>query len=240
MLLIEQFVERALGFADEAVILRHGLVGLARPREPRPGASSSPSTSGARPLPRSEGIRTSAAGMRTYVRVRDAGGFWRGEHPPRRPRRLLRVGRAARRPSPARQAGHRRRRSRAVVELRGAGVRGAHRDGRTTGPATVSAGDRGRAPDVGLLRSERGGVRGVRRHHALGRGLVDRRSVPRRRRPAADRRALPPRSPSSCAANVLDARRSADHGGRRPHQIPGQGRERRGQARRAARGAARR
>ena len=27
MLLIEQFVERALGFADEAVILRHGLVG---------------------------------------------------------------------------------------------------------------------------------------------------------------------------------------------------------------------
>ena len=27
VLLIEQFVERALGFADEAVILRHGLVG---------------------------------------------------------------------------------------------------------------------------------------------------------------------------------------------------------------------
>jgi branched-chain amino acid transport system ATP-binding protein len=27
VLLIEQFVERALGFADQAVILRHGLVG---------------------------------------------------------------------------------------------------------------------------------------------------------------------------------------------------------------------
>ncbi len=30
VLLIEQFVERALGFADEAVILRHGLVVVER------------------------------------------------------------------------------------------------------------------------------------------------------------------------------------------------------------------
>ena len=38
---------------------------------------------------------------------------------------------------------------------------------------------------------------------------------------------------------VLRAGRAADHGRRRAHQVPGQGRERRGQARRAARGAAR-
>ena len=31
MLLIEQFVERALAFADDAVVLRHGLVGWQGP-----------------------------------------------------------------------------------------------------------------------------------------------------------------------------------------------------------------
>ena len=67
------------------------------------------------------------------------------------------------------------------------GLRRPHRDGRNAGPPAVPAGDRGHAPDVGILRSERGRVRGVRRHHAVGRGLVDRRSVPRRRRPPADR-----------------------------------------------------
>ena len=174
------------GFADEAVILRHGLVGWRGQRER--GRQRAP-----RRVPRRRdrvhALREFAfrpPRMRTYVRVRDAGGLGRGDDPARRPRRLLRVGRAARRPSPARPAGHRRGRGGAVVELRGACVRRAHRDGRTTGPAAVPAGDRGHAPDVGLLRGERGGVRGVRRHHAAGRGPVDRRSVPRRRRAPAD------------------------------------------------------
>ena len=43
--------------------------------------------------------------MRTYVRVK------RGDDPPRRPRRVLRLGRAARRSPPARAAGDRRRRA---------------------------------------------------------------------------------------------------------------------------------
>ena len=41
-------------------------------------------------------------------------------------------------------------------------------------------------------RDEQGGVRRVRRHGAAGRGDVDRRGVPRRRRDGADRRARPP------------------------------------------------
>ena len=50
-----------------------------------------------------------------------AGAAGRGDDPARRPRRLLRVGRAARQPSAARAARHRRRRGGAVFELRGAG-----------------------------------------------------------------------------------------------------------------------
>ena len=47
----------------------------------------------------------------------------------------------------------------------------------------------GRAPDVGLLRGQRRGLRDLPRHHAAGGGPVDRRGVPRRRRPAPHRRA---------------------------------------------------
>ena len=62
--------------------------------------------------------------MRTYVRVDGA------DDPARRPRRVLRLGRAARRPAAARPARHRRRRGRARGELRGEGVRRPHGDGR--------------------------------------------------------------------------------------------------------------
>ena len=122
--------------------------------------------------------------MRTYVRV------VRGDDPARRPRRVLRVGRAARRSSPARAPGHRRRRGRARRELRGEGIRRPHGDGRGAGAAAVPARDRRAAADVRLLRGEQGGVRGFRRHDAARRGALDRRGVPRRpRAPAARRRA---------------------------------------------------
>ena len=52
------------------------------------------------------------------------------DDPARRPRRVLRVRGAARRPPPARAAGDRRRRRGARGQLRGQGVRGAHGDGR--------------------------------------------------------------------------------------------------------------
>ena len=68
--------------------------------------------------------------MRTYVRVRRFSAH-DGDDPARRPRRVLRVGRAAGRPPAAGAAGHRGRRSRARRELRGQGVRGPHRDGRS-------------------------------------------------------------------------------------------------------------
>ena len=110
----------------------------------------------------------------------------RGRHdPPRRPRRLLRVGRAAGRPAPARPAGDRRRRRRAGGQLRGQGVRRLRRDGRGPGAPAVPARDRRPAAHGGLLGGEQGGVRGVRRHDAARRGAVDRRGVPRRRRAAA-------------------------------------------------------
>ena len=126
-------------------------------------------------------------------------------------------------------------------QLRGQGVRRAHGDGRPRRPggcardAVVVA-----APDVGLHRGQQGGVRGVRRHHAAGRGALDRRGVPRRRRAAADRRARPTEIAVRLRARGARAGRPADHRRRGPHQVPGQGGQRRGQARRAAGRAARR
>ena len=61
----------------------------------------------------------------------------RRHHPPRRPRLVLRLGRAARRSGAPRPARHRRRRRRAGGQLRGQGVRRAHGDGRPPGPAAV-------------------------------------------------------------------------------------------------------
>ena len=51
--------------------------------------------------------------------------------------------------------------------------------------APVSAGDRGAAADVGVLRGQQGGVPRVRRHLAAGRGALDRRGVSRRARHAS-------------------------------------------------------
>ena len=62
----------------------------------------------------------------------------RGDDPARRPRRVLRVGRAARRPAAARPAGDRRRRGRAGRQLRGQGLRRAHRDGRPAGAGSCA------------------------------------------------------------------------------------------------------
>ena len=132
--------------------------------------------------------------MRTYVRAA------RGHHPARRPRCVLRVGRATRRPPAARAARDRRDGRRALGELRSAGIRRPHRDGRTPGLPAVPACSGGPAPDVRLLGGEQGGVRGVRRHDAGGRRAVDRRGLPRRSRAGAhqrhahrDRRAAPER-----------------------------------------------
>ena len=123
----------------------------------------------------------------------------RGDDPPRRPRRLLRVGRAARRSAPARPAGDRRRRGRARRQLRGQGARRADRDGRRPGPAAVPATRSSCRPACRVHRGQPGGVRGVRGHHAARRGAVDRRGVPRRPRHGADRRHAGARSPPGCA-----------------------------------------
>ncbi len=126
--------------------------------------------------------------MRTYVRR------GRRDDPPRRPRCVLRVGRAARRPPPARTSRHRRWWGRAGRELRGEGVRHPDRDGRPAGAPPLSACGRRAAADVGVLRGEQGRVRGVRGHDAARRGAFHRRSVPRRPRARATRRAANARS----------------------------------------------
>ena len=69
-------------------------------------------------------------------------------------------------------------------EAKAYGVRTAMGGGRRC--AAVPGRDRGRPADVGVLRGQQGGVRGVPGHHAAGRGAVDRRGVPGRRRVAAD------------------------------------------------------
>ena len=75
---------------------------------------------------------------------------------------------------------------RAGGELRGEGVRRAHRHGRPAGAATVPACRRGAAADVRVHRREQGRVRGVRADDAAGRRPVDRRGVSRRPRDGTD------------------------------------------------------
>ena len=137
-------------------------------------------------------------------------------HPPRRPRRVLRLGRAARRPRAARPAGDRRRRRGAGGELRGARPRRPHGDGRPPGAPALPRRDRGRAADVGVLRGQPRGVRRVRGAVAAGRGAVDRRGVPRRaraarrsRHAAADRRAV---ARARCASGSACRSPSASRG----------------------------
>lgn len=175
--------------------------------------------------------------MRTYVRVRFAAPAhleWRrGDHPARRPRCVLRLGGAAGRPRPAGSSGDRRRRRRAGRELRGEGVRGAHGQQRCAGAAPVPARRRGAPTNVGVRGREQGGVRSLRPDDAPGRGTVDRRGLPRRRRSPQDRwRAGRHRGAS--APGRTRAGGSADHGRDRENEVSREGRQRGGQTRRTA------
>ena len=133
--------------------------------------------------------------VRTYVRAS------RGDDPARRPRRVLRVGRAARRPAPARAAGDRRRRASCS--------RRATRRRRTASAPRWAGGRRGGCARDAIVvpprmsaysEAEQGRVRGVRGHDAARRGALDRRGVPRRPRPRAARRHAASRSPRGCGA----------------------------------------
>ena len=95
--------------------------------------------------------------VRTCVRV----------DPPRRPRFVLRVGRAARRCAPPGPAGDRRWGRCARGELRGEGIWRAHRDGRAPRAPPVPAGRRRRAPLSGVRRREQSCVPRVRRSSPL-------------------------------------------------------------------------
>ena len=162
--------------------------------------------------------------MRTYVRV----------DPPCRPRLVLRVGRAARRSTPARPAGDRRGRHRPRRELRGEGTRRPHRDGRDAGTPSLPAGRRRRAALPRLRRREQGRLPRLRRRLPGRRGHLDRRGVPRRpwarahlRHSARDRDPAPSRRPRGG--------RAADHRRGRAHEVPREGRERGREAGRPAR-----
>ena len=150
--------------------------------------------------------------------------------PARRPRLVLRLGRAARRAAPARQAGDRRDGRRAGGELRGEGVRRPHRDGSAAGAAAVPAGDRRAGAVRGVLRGVEGGVPRVRRHGAGRRGALDRRGVPRRARDGAQRRhaardrahASPPRARtrSGCRSPSASRARSSSRRSRAASRSP--------------------
>ena len=132
----------------------------------------------------------------------------------------------------------RRRRRGARVQLRGEAARRAHRDERAAGAGALPRGRRGAAADARLLGGEQGRLRDLPRHHAARRGPLDRRGVPRGRRPAQDRRAAGGDRRGAAGAGGPRGR-AADHGGDRAHEVPRQGRERGRQARRpAARAAA--
>ena len=156
-------------------------------------------------------------------------------HHARRPRLVLRVGRAARRSGAARAAGDRRWRGRARGQLRGEGVRGQDRDGRARVrgrcararwscrrgcPPTAEASKEVFAifertsPLVEALSIDEAflDVRGL--EHISG-------------SPTRDRRAAASRGPRRG--------RPADHGRARVHEVPRQGRQRGREARRDAR-----
>ena len=127
----------------------------------------------------------------------------RRRDPARRSRRVLRVGRAARRPDAARPAGDRRRARWPGCgvgrELRSARVRCALGDADGPGPARVPAGRVRLAALRPLLGEEPRGDGDPRVGHAARRAAVDRRGVPRRARRAPPARHRASRSPGSSA-----------------------------------------
>ena len=136
--------------------------------------------------------------MRTYVRVRGR------EHPPRRPRLVLRVGRAARRPGAARAAGDRRRRRGPGRELRGQGVRRAHGDGRAAGAAAVPGRRRRLAADRRVLEASKAVFAVFEDTTPLVEGLSIDEAFLDVARAAAHRRHAASRSPRGCGATVLE------------------------------------
>ena len=137
--------------------------------------------------------------MRTYVRVEE-----QRLDPARRPRRVLRVRRAAGRPAPARPPGDRRDGGRARGELRGEGVRRAHRDGRggrRAGSArTRSSSRRGCRPTRRRARRSSGSSR-TRRRSSRGSRSTRRSSTSAGWSGASARRS---RSPRACGEQVRE------------------------------------
>ena len=158
----------------------------------------------------------------------------RGHDPPRGRRLVLRVGRAARRPIAARPPRDRGRRGRPGRQLRSQGLRRADAHGREAGSPPLPPGHRRASADGGVLGGEQGDVRRLPGHDAARRRALDRRGVPRRRRAAADRgHSVGDRRPT--AGDRARAGRHPHHRGHRADEVPGEGGERRGQARRFAR-----
>ena len=171
--------------------------------------------------------------MRTYVRVTGR------DDPACRRRRVLRVGGAARRSTPARAARDRRRRGRARSQLRGESLRRPDRDERRTGPPAVPTGDRRRRP--GSPPTPRRARRCSACSTTRARWSKGSRSTRRSSMSAGcgDCRARPVEIAIAPAARRPRSGRPADHGRGREDEVPRQGCERRRQARRPARRAAR-
>jgi hypothetical protein len=98
----------------------------------------------------------------------------------------------------------------------------------------VPAGDRGIAAHARVLRGEQGGVRGVPRHHSARGRAVDRRGLSRCGWAASDR-GCARRDRAASAVRGSRAGWAADHGWCREDQVPREGGEWRGQARRSPR-----
>ena len=125
----------------------------------------------------------------------------------------------------------------ASYEAKAYGVRTAM--GGRQAPAAVPVRHRLAAPNVGVQPHQRCRLRGVPGYQPARRTTVGRRGVPRRQRVWPGSRARPYRSRRGCARAGPRPGRVAHHGRHRPHQVPGQGRQSGGQARRAVAGAAR-